>query len=334
VAVEGRVTTEGAPRDDDVRVGIVGAGGVGERHARVLSSLPGVTVAGIADLDGERAGGLAAAVGAEAFPGAEPLVDSGIDALYVCTPPFARGAAERLAVDRGLPLFVEKPLAADLATAEAVAAEVTAAGIPTATGYHWRHLDIVEEARRLLGDHQPGLVAGRWFDKVPPPAWWARRDGSGGQVVEQATHLVDLARYLAGEVESVAALGATCGATGPDGDVDEASVAILRFCNGAVGTLSATCLFHRKHATSLDVVAPGLAIEVSEDELVVRDGAGEQRRAPGNDARVEVDREFIEVVRGRLAAARAPYEDALASHRVACAMAESAVSGAPVVLAT
>jgi myo-inositol 2-dehydrogenase / D-chiro-inositol 1-dehydrogenase len=324
---------EGTRPDDDLRIGIVGAGGVGERHARVLSSLPGVAVAGIADVDGERAAGLAAAVGADAFRGAGPLVDAGIDALYVCTPPFARGDAERLAAERGLPLFVEKPLAADLPTAEAVAAEVAAAGIPTATGYHWRHLDIVEEARQLLAGRRPGLVAGRWFDKVPPPAWWARRDGSGGQVVEQATHLVDMARYLVGEVESVAALGTSCGTTGPDGDVDEASVAILGFRNGAVGTMSATCLFHRKHATTLDVVAPGMAVEVSESELVVRDEEGERRRAPGNDPRVEVDREFVDVVRGNLPAARAPYADALVSHRVACAMAESATSGAPVVLA-
>ena len=317
-----------------VRVGIVGAGGVGERHARVLSSLPGVAVTAVADLDPGRAGTLADAVGAVAHDVPEALLDAGgLDALYVCTPPFARGPVECLAADRGLPLFVEKPLAADLSTAEAVAERVAAAGIPTATGYHWRHLDIVAEARSLLAGRRPGLVTGRWFDKVPPPAWWARQEGSGGQVVEQATHLVDLARYLVGEVDSVTARGTTCGAIGPDCDVDEASVAILGFRNGAVGTMAATCLFPRKHATTLDIVSPGLAVELSETELVVRDAEGERRVTPVNDARREVDREFVDVVRGRTALARAPYADALVSHRVACAMAESARSGEAVVLA-
>jgi myo-inositol 2-dehydrogenase / D-chiro-inositol 1-dehydrogenase len=316
-----------------VRIGIVGAGGVGERHARVLASLPGVVVAAIADLDPQRARPVAEAVGAVAYPTPDALLDGGdVDALYVCTPPFARGRAEGMAAERGLPLFVEKPLAADLATAEAVAERVAAAGIPTATGYHWRHLDIVSEARALLAGRQPGLVTGRWFDKVPPPAWWARRAGSGGQVVEQATHLVDLARYLVGEVRSVSALGTTCGALGADGDVDEASVAILGFRNGAVGTMAATCLLPRKQATTLDIVSPGLAVELSESELVVRDAAGERRVTPANDARWEVDREFVEVVRGRLREARVPYADALVTHRVACAMADSALSGEPVAL--
>lgn len=317
--------------DRPTRIGIVGAGGVAERHARVLSSFPDATVVGIADLAPERAAALAREVGAEAYRDADALLaDIDVDCLYVCTPPFARGAAERLAADRGLPLFVEKPLAADLTTAEDVAAVVTAAGIPTGTGYHWRHLDIVAEAAELLAGRTPGLVVGRWFDKVPPPPWWARKDGSGGQLVEQATHLVDLARHLVGEVESVSALGASCGVTGPNGDVDEASAAILAFANGAVGTLTATCLFDRKDTTTLEVVAPGLALTVSESELVVTDADGTRRREPGNDARVAVDREFIDVVRGVRARTAVPYEEALRTHRVACALAASAEEGAPV----
>jgi predicted dehydrogenase len=295
----------------------------------VLSGLPGVQVTGVADTVAERAEALAGAVGATPFPDAEALVgrlgDAGsLDALYVCTPPFARGGPEALAVERGLPLFVEKPLAADLDTAEDVAAQVEAAGLPTGTGYHWRQLDTVEEAHALLDGRAPGLVVGRWLDKVPPPGWWVRRDGSGGQVVEQATHLVDLARVLAGEVESVFAAGTSVGRTAPDGDIDEVTGGTLRFAGGAVGTLAATCLADRACATTLEVVADGLVLEVSETALVVHDAEGTRRVEPKVDPRQAVDREFVEVVRGDREATRAPYAEALQSHRVACALATSA----------
>jgi predicted dehydrogenase len=319
-----------------VRVGIVGAGGIAERHGNVLNSLPGVCVAGVTDLVVERAEALAKALGARVYPDARALVlDGDLDALWVCTPPFARGEPELLAADHGIPLFVEKPVAHDLATAEAIAASVEASGIPTAIGYHWRHLDTVAEAQRLLAGRTPGLLAGRWFDKVPVTAsWWARRASSGGQLVEQATHIVDLARYLVGEVDRVSAIGAAVGHTGPDGDIDEASAAILGFRCGAVGTLSATCLFDHKRATMLEVVTPGLGIELSELELVVHENGGSRAITPAADAKVEVDRDFVEVVRGRRPRSRTPYGDGLATHRVACAIADSAAEGAPVVLAS
>jgi predicted dehydrogenase len=317
-----------------VRVGLVGAGGVGERHARVLTSLPGVDVVAVADHVPERARAVAEPCGAEVFPGAEALVGAAeIEALYVCVPPFAHGEPEMLAVERGLPLFVEKPMAADLSVAEDIGRYVAEAGLLTATGYHWRCLDTVHQARTLLDGRSPDLVAGRWFDKVPPPAWWRRRAGSGGQVVEQATHLLDLARHLAGEVDTVTAVATTAGHCGPEADIDEASAAVLRFTSGAVGTLTASCLFPHKQATVLEVVAPGLALEVSEAELVVHDLDGTRRVAPAVDARVAVDRGFVGAVRGEPFPAGVPYEEALRTHRVACAIATAAQEGGEVRIA-
>src|SRR4029453_14216364 len=78
----------------------------------------------------------------------------------------------------------------------------------TCTGYHWRWLDIFDRAAGLLADRPPRLVQCAWLDKVPPPTWWRRRDGSGGQVIEQTTHVLDTARGLAGEVAEVHAFGA------------------------------------------------------------------------------------------------------------------------------
>src|SRR5829696_1304578 len=96
------------------RVGLIGAGGVARRHARVLTALPDVQVAGITDVRQAAAEGLAAELGTRAFPDVATLLEEGLDAAYVCVPPFAHGLAERAVIATGIPLFIEKPIAIDL----------------------------------------------------------------------------------------------------------------------------------------------------------------------------------------------------------------------------
>jgi predicted dehydrogenase len=191
-----------------VRIGMVGAGAVAARHVRTLLAMDGVEVAGVADPALERARELAGSAGAAAYPNHMELLDAErLDAVYICVPPFAHGAPELAVIDAGLPMFVEKPVAIDQGTAATVAARLDERPVLTCTGYHWRWLDIFDRAAELLADRPPRLVQCSWLDKVPPPAWWLRRDGSGGQVIEQTTHVLDTARGLAGEVTEVHALG-------------------------------------------------------------------------------------------------------------------------------
>jgi predicted dehydrogenase len=317
-----------------VRVAVFGAGSVATRHVRVLSGFGDARVVAVADPQRDAADRLAASCGATGYGDPERLLDAEwVDAVYVCVPPFAHGGPERAALDRGLPLFVEKPIAVDLPTAEALAARVAAAGVVTGTGYHWRCLDIVDRARALLADRPAGLALGYWLDKVPPPAWWRSRARSGGQLVEQATHVLDLARVLLGEVVSVYAETARTPQAWrehPDADVDDVTAVTLRFASGAVGTLAASCLLPRLYRAAVHTVSPGLALEVSDQELVVDTGAERQRHLPAVDPRVLVDREFLDAVQGRREGTRTPYAEAFATHRVACAATESASTGRPV----
>lgn len=313
------------------RIGVVGAGAVATRHVAVLSGMDDAEVVGVADVDAERAGVLAAACGASAWPDAESML-AGVapDAVYVCVPPGAHGPPERAVLAAGRAMFVEKPLAADLATAEQLAAEVAAAGLITATGYHWRHLDTVARARELLADHPVGLATASWLDKVPPPAWWRRRSAAGGQVIEQATHVLDLLRLLVGEVELVQALAGRFGHAGPVEDpdvVDDATVAVLGFAGGAVGTVAAGCLLGRTQRTGVELIAPGLRLELTEDVLVSAD----REWRPVVDARVAVDRAFLDALHADdPALVGADYAEALRTHAVGCAIDTAARTGAPV----
>jgi predicted dehydrogenase len=313
-----------------VRIAVVGAGGVAARHVRVLSGFDDTQVVAVADTVPAAAERLAATCGATPYAAAEALLDrEDVDAVYVCVPPFAHGEPERAVLARGLPLFVEKPLAADLDTAAELATEIADRGVVTGTGYHWRCLDTVERAAELLADAPPRLALGTWLDKVPPPAWWSTRALSGGQVVEQLTHVVDLARLLVGEVEEVTAAGSRT--EDSPGDVDDVTVASVRFRGGAVGTFTASSLLPTKHTAALRTVsADGLVLDVSEQELVVERDGDRQVLSPAVDGHRAVDREFVDTVLGRRESTRVPYAEALATHRVACALATSAATGRPV----
>lgn len=310
-----------------VRVGLVGAGSVGARHARTLAGLPGVELVGLVDAVPGAADALAAELGVPVVEDVDRLLAHRPDGVWLCVPPFAHGELELAAVAAGVPFFVEKPLATGVAVAEQVAAAVAAAGLPTATGYHWRHLDTVAAARAVCAAHRPRLVDATWLDTVPPPAWWSRRERSGGQVVEQLTHVLDLARLLAGEVAEVRAVAAP--STAEDRDVDDATAALLSFASGAVGTVRAACSLPGKLAAGLDVVCDGAAVQLTETALTVTapDGA-RQHSAPRIDGRTAVDRAFVDVLAGAApAAGLVDYAEALRTHRLAVAIAQSARTG-------
>lgn len=313
------------------RLGFIGAGGIARRHFGVLAQMQDVEIVGIADPDADRAAEAAALTGAAAFAEAEAMLDAcRPDAVYICVPPFAHGAPERACIARGLPFFVEKPVTLDLSLAEEIADEVERAGIITAVGYHWRYLDTVDEVRAALARNPAHLMTGFWLDQTPPPHWWWEEDRSGGQVIEQASHIIDLARFLAGDVTEAYGLSARRDRTDFDGlSVPTATAATLRFASGTIANLSATCLLRWNHRVGLHVFADALAIEITDHDVMIDVGRGRPVRPAEGDPVWREDRDFIEAVQGGENRIRCPYAEALETHRVAHAVAKSARTGNP-----
>jgi hypothetical protein len=136
----------------------------------------------------------------------------------------------------------------------------------------------------------PSTSACRPFSTGPQQAQ------SGGQTIEQATHLFDLARLLAGEVSG----GYVLGSRVPDGpgDILHACTATLRFAAGAVGSFANTCLLPRGFRLGMEIAAPGLAVALTEHELVVSDADGARTYERAVDPLVQEDRAFVAAVRG------------------------------------
>jgi predicted dehydrogenase len=318
------------------RIGFIGAGGIAQRHLGVLEQFEDVELAGFADPDFDRAVASASRFGARAYQNsAELLDDPQLDAVYICIPPFAHGEAERLAIQRGLPFFVEKPLSLEIEVAEAIAKDVAAANIITAVGYHWRYIDTVEEARRRLADRPAQLISGYWLDQTPPPQWWWHKDQSGGQMVEQTTHIIDLARYLVGEVTQVFGLaGHRHREAFPGLDVPTASAASLQFASGAIGNIASTCILNWGHRVGLHIFAEGMALELTDHDIMIDVGAGRPVQHAQGDPVWREDRDFVDAVRGENNRIRCPYGEALKTHRVALAITQSAREGKALTIAS
>ena len=322
-----------------LRVAVVGTGFIAGRHLAALSGCQDVQVVAVADPVQERAQQAAQTCGARAYgDGLELLAQEQLDAVWLCVPPFAHGPLELAAVERGLPFFVEKPLAVDLETAVEVAKAVRGRGLLTGVGYHWRHLDVLQQAAAALDGRAVQLVTGSWLDRTPAAPWWARRERSGGQSVEQTTHLFDLVRVLAGEVRAVTSVERVVPRPHlPDADAPTASVTTLEFASGAIGTLASTCVLDWRHRVGLRLVAEGAVLDLTErsltdHELRVTTAEGERVVRSAQDAVADGDQAFVAALRGGSASSVPPYAEALRTQALVLAADRSARDGVRVEL--
>lgn len=301
------------------RIGLVGAGAAATQHAATLAGFHDVVVVGVTDPDIGAAARLAGTVGAAVAPDLAALLAMSPDAVYVCIPPLAHGPVEDAILDAGLPFYVEPPLSLDTALPTRIAARVAATGVATAVGHHWRYSTAVLRAAEALAERPVRLVSGAWLAAIPPAGL------SGGLVVDQVVHLLDLARALAGEVREVYAVSHQ--------DPDGATAATLRFTSGAVGALAATSRLDQTRKVGLDIYAEGASVSVTENGCEIRVGDRTERHAVDAAlARRAIDRAFVSAVRRRAyrAGVLVDYVDGVRSHLLAMGVARSAAAGYPV----
>ncbi len=226
-----------------LRIVIVGCGRMGSQHADAASRL-GHRIAIACDVDGARASALAGK-----YPGccalSEPaaILWSAVDAGFVCTPPHARGPVELAAALHGVPLFLEKPVGLSAKQCRPALAAFKARRTITSVGYMNRYRSSVQRVRQLLAEETALGFLAHWIGAPYRVSWWADPALSGGQLNEQCTHLIDLARYLVAEIVEVTAWAQPM----PERPQSTAAVSVhLRFATGALGTVLCGCLAEEK----------------------------------------------------------------------------------------
>jgi predicted dehydrogenase len=317
-----------------VRVGFIGCGGRARAHMDALRRREDTEIVAVADVVEAAAQAAGERLGVPFVSDHRALLQrDDLDAVVLSLPVFAHGEVELDVIARGLPFLVEKPVARQLPTARRIADALRAAGLWAAVGYQLRYEPGVRQAKAFLAGRTVSVVEGHyWCGTARGGAWHNDWERSGGQLVEQATHTIDLMRHLVGEVAEVYAQQASRivrTITSPD-----SYTVSLRFADGALGALTTSWahdLGDWSHANVLHVVLDGCLLRLDgRGARVFPEGRAELPAVPG----VGMYEAFIEGVRrGHPSEVLSLYDDAVATLTVSLAANESARTGRPVAIA-
>ncbi len=342
----------------EIRAGIFGAGRIASQHVASLQRLQDVKIVAICSRSQKRADDLNArslSGEAKAYSDFDAMVgEARLDVLYVCIPPGAHNGEVEKAARKKIHLYLEKPIALSLERAKSIADAVHAAGIKCQIGHHMRHSEPVRRLKEMLENGSAGkslLMRAHWLCSVLHGEWWRDPRLGGGQLIEQAIHLYDLARYFLGEAEIVTGF---VGKIGKDRfaqyTVDDTSAATIRFRNGAIGSLCASNSADPWHpSVGMTVVCEKVLVEFkSPDEALFlhHDGmVAEEAWKPGakrkcedvksiSNSHHEITRNFIAAIRDG-EPLRSSVEDGIEDLRLVLSVAKSsAEGGAPQLLSS
>lgn len=239
-----------------MQIGLIGTGRIGALHAETLRDLPGVDGVLVADADTARAEALAARLDLRAADGIDGLFAARPDGLVITAATSAHAELLHRALDAGVPVFCEKPVAPDVHGTVEVVRRAEDGRVPVQIGFQRRFDAGYGEARRALHAGELGLLhtlRAVTADQVPPHASYIPT--SGGLFRDCSIHDFDILRWLTGrEVVSVYAQGANRGESFfREGDDVDTSAALLRFDDDVLATVTATRYNGAGHDVRLEV---------------------------------------------------------------------------------
>ncbi len=239
-----------------LRLGLVGAGGIGSAYAEALHASPVVEVTAVADVRPEGAARLAEQLGCRAYDSHASLAGAGdCQAVLVCTPPATHAPICTDLLDRGLPVLCEKPLALDAGRAEAMVEQAERQGVLLTMASKFRYVGDVIRAKRIVDSGILGeiiLFENAFTSRVDMSARWnadAAVSG-GGVLIDNGTHSVDIARYFLGPIASVHAVE---GKRAQALAVEDTAQMFIQSADGVMGTIDLSWSLNKDRSSYVDV---------------------------------------------------------------------------------
>jgi len=225
-----------------LRVGLLGCGGIAVRHAGAIAALGDrMELVACCGRNGPRTERFAAEHGGGAYIDLERMLgEAKLDLLIATLPPYTRADEIERAAAHGVHLLVEKPIALDEDTAARMVDAAEAAGVVAAIGFMYRFGDAVRRWRES-DTGRVGLFVGSYHCNALHVPWWREKAKSGGQIVEQVIHLIDLVRLFMGDPARVYARAANLHHRDTPGyDIEDVSAIVFSWHDGRIATLNAS----------------------------------------------------------------------------------------------
>ncbi|EKN65227.1 oxidoreductase [Neobacillus bataviensis LMG 21833] len=318
-----------------VRVGFVGAGGIADIHLQHIGKNEQAEITAICDIHAETAFEKAKTYGAAAYTNVDEMLDKGsFDALFISVPPFAHGDIEEKAAKKGIHLMVEKPLGLDYQTVLKKSEVIKESGIICGVGYCLRYWDAVAKAKEYLKGKKPAMIRGHYLSSFVSTPWYREWDKSGGQLVEQSTHVVDLARYLGGEIDQVYAnMGLQVHKNVPNINIPDVTSVNFVYDSGAIGHIDST-FAQFDHRMGIEVMGEDFRVVIDGSNVTIVEKGSTESFMSEVDFYQEQDRLFIKAVAtGNQDLLLSSFEDGLKTLAVTLAANQSHETGLPVKIA-
>ncbi len=250
------------------RIGIIGCGKIAQvRHIPEYLASGRATLAAFYDLNGERAGELAAKYGALSCASIEELLSCPLDAVSICTANHTHADYAVAALQKGLDVLCEKPMATSLEDCIRMVEAAKKSGRILMIGQNQRLTKTHMKAHELIASGSLGRIISfqTSFAHGGPETWsvdpgkntwfFDRSKAVMGAMADLGIHKTDLIDYLLDDsVKAVTAVVTTLDKRGADGSliaVDDNAMCIYEMAGGAVGTMRAswTCYGHEDNST-------------------------------------------------------------------------------------
>ncbi len=248
-----------------IGIGLVGSGFMGRSHAHAFRAAPGVfdlplqpVFEMLADVNADAAAKAAAALGFNRSTGdwKELVADPAVDLVDITTPNNLHLPIALAAIEAGKPVYCEKPLAPNAADAKRMVDAAERKGIKTAVGFNYLKNPMVALAREIVESGEIGEVVSfrgihaedYMTDPKAPWTWRLDKTGGHGVVADLGSHIISIARAIVGPIETLVGQIETVTRARPlagssemrSVEVDDEARALVRFANGATGSLEAS----------------------------------------------------------------------------------------------
>jgi len=317
-----------------VKIGFVGVGGIAGVHLENVSKIDHAEIVAVCDIVEENAKKKGLEFNATAYTDLDAMLENeALDAVFVCVPPFAHGEIEEKIVKRGIHLLVEKPLGLDLETVQKKAKAIKESGAICGVGYCLRYLDTVAKAKDYLKDKTIAMVRGHYITSFVPTPWYREINKSGGQLVEQSTHTLDLMRYLAGDIDQVYAnMRLQVLSDIPNIDIPDVTSVNVTFESGAVGHLDSS-IIQFDHRSGIEILGKDFRVVIDGTNLTIAEKDYSNTYQSKVDFYLEQDRRFIEaVMKGDAELLLSSYDDGVKTLAATLAANKSNEVGLPITL--